>query len=34
MAPGHFARCHYAADEAFVATNAPESSRTKKGGEA
>ena len=34
VAPGHFARCHYAADEAFVATNAPESSRTKKGGEA
>ena len=34
VAPGHFARCHYAADEAFVAANAPESSRTKKGGEA
>ena len=34
VAPGHFARCHYAADGAFVAANAPESSRTKKGGEA
>lgn len=34
VTPGHFARCHYAADEAFVAANAPESSRTKKGGEA
>ena len=34
VAPGPFARCHYAADEAFVAANAPESSRTKKGGEA
>ena len=34
VAPGHFARCHYAVDEAFVAANAPESSRTKKGGEA
>ena len=34
VAPGHFARCHYAAGEAFVAANAPESSRTKKGGEA
>ena len=34
VALGHFARCHYAADEAFVAANAPESSRTKKGGEA
>ena len=34
VAPGHFARCPYAADEAFVAANAPESSRTKKGGEA
>ena len=33
VTPGHFARCHYAADEAFVAANAPESSRTKKGGE-
>ena len=34
VVPCHFARCHYAADEAFVAANAPESSRTKKGGEA
>ena len=34
VALGHFARCHYAGDEAFVAKNAPESSRTQKGGEA
>ena len=34
VSEGHYARCHYAGDEAFVAANAPESSRTKKGGEA
>ena len=34
VAPGHFARCHYAGDESFVAANAPENSRTRKGGEA
>ncbi len=35
VSQGHYARCHYAADEAFVAANAPENSRTtKKGGEA
>ncbi len=34
VAPGHFSRCHYAADEKFVEANAPENSRTQKGGEA
>ena len=34
VSEGHFSRCHYAADESFVAKNAPENSRTKKGAEA
>ena len=34
VSEGHFARCHYAADESFVAKNAPENSRTQKGAEA
>ena len=34
VSAGHFARCHFAADEKFVSANAPENSRTKKGGEA
>ena len=34
VSEGHYACCHYAADEAFVAANAPEGSHTRKGGEA
>ena len=26
---GHYSKCHYSADEAFVRANAPETSRTK-----
>lgn len=35
MASGHYARCHFAADEAFVAANAPRTSRDEvtEGGE-
>ena len=34
VSEGHFARCHYAGDESFVAAHAPENSRNQKGAEA
>ena len=34
VSEGHFARCHYAGDESFVAEHAPENSRNQKGAEA
>ena len=34
VSEGHFARCHYAGDESFVAAHAPENSRYQKGAEA
>ena len=34
VSEGHFARCHYAGDESFVAAHAHENSRNQKGAEA
>ncbi|MGN0286660.1 MAG: ABC transporter ATP-binding protein [Atopobiaceae bacterium] len=34
MPSGHYSRCHYSSDPEFVRKNAPETSRSRKGGEA